>query len=150
MVRTVKFTSPVFGLRREIDKLFEDTFGNAGLPTLGTNAWMPAVDVKETHDAVLFELEMPGVSEEKLEITCEGGVLAISGEKSAMKKEGEEGKYHIVERTFGSFRRSFQLPANVQEDKIEATLTNGVLHVRVPKAEQPKPKKIEIRAVKNG
>lgn len=148
MVRTTRFTTPVFGLRREIDKLFEDTFGNAGLPTLGTSAWMPAVDVKETNDALLFDLEMPGVSEDKLEITCQGGVLAIAGEKASEKKEGTEGKWHIVERTFGSFRRSFQLPTNVQEDKIDAVLTDGVLHVRVPKMEQPKPKKIEVRAVK--
>jgi len=147
MVRIAKYTSPLVGLRQEIDRLFEDTFGNAGMPLLGSVGWMPAVDVKETDDALLFELEMPGVSEEKLEITCEGGVLAIGGEKESVKQEGE-GKYHIVERTFGSFRRSFQLPANVQEDKIEATLKNGVLHVRVPKAELPKPKKIEVKAVK--
>lgn len=147
MVRTTKFTAPVFGLRREIDKLFEDTFGNAGAPLFSSNGWLPAVDVKETNDALLFDLEMPGVTEDRLEITCEGGVLAITGEKSAVKKEGDEGKWHIVERTFGSFRRSFQLPTNVQEDNIEATLTNGVLHVRVPKLELPKPKKIEVKAV---
>jgi HSP20 family protein len=145
MVRTTKFTAPVFGLRREIDKLFEDTFGNVAAPLLSSNGWLPAVDVKETNDALLFDLEMPGVAEDRLEITCEGGVLAIAGEKTAVKKEGDEGKWHIVERTFGSFRRSFQLPTNVQEDKIEATLTNGVLHLRVPKMEQPKPKKIEVK-----
>ncbi|MBI5600536.1 MAG: Hsp20/alpha crystallin family protein [Gemmatimonadetes bacterium] len=146
MVRTTKFAAPVFGLRREIDKLFEDTFGNVAAPLLSSNGWLPAVDVKETSDALLFDLEMPGVAEDRLEITCEGGVLAISGEKSAVKKEGDEGKWHIVERTFGSFRRSFQLPTNVHEDKIEATLTNGVLHLRVPKMELPKPKKIEVKA----
>jgi HSP20 family protein len=145
MVRTTKFAAPVFGLRREIDKLFEDTFGNAGMPLLSSNGWLPAVDVKETNDALRFDLEMPGVAEDRLEITCEGGVLAIAGEKTAVKKEGDEGKWHIVERTFGSFRRSFQLPTNVQEDKIEATLTNGVLHLRVPKMELPKPKKIEVK-----
>jgi HSP20 family protein len=149
MVRTVKFTAPVFGLRREIDKLFEDTFGNLGAPALGPNAWLPAVDVKETNDALLFALELPGVDEDKLEVTCEGGVLAIAGEKANVKKEGEEGQWHIVERAFGTFRRSFQLPVNVQEDKIEATLTNGVLHVRVPKMEQPKPRKIEVRGDRN-
>lgn len=146
MVRTTKFAAPVFGLRREIDKLFEDAFGNAAAPLLSSNGWLPAVDVKETNDALLFDLEMPGVAEDRLEITCESGVLAVSGEKSAVRKEGDEGKWHIVERTFGSFRRSFQLPTNVQEDNIEATLTNGVLHVRVPKMELPKPRKIEVKA----
>ncbi len=148
MVRTTRFAAPVFGLRREIDKLFEDAFGNAGAPALDSSAWLPAVDVKETADALLFDLEMPGVTEDKIEITCESGVLAVTGEKSSVKKEGEEGKWHIVERAFGSFRRSFQLPTNVQEDKISATLTNGVLHVRVPKMEQPKPRKIEVRGEK--
>lgn len=146
MVRTTKFTAPVFGLRREIDRLFEDTFGNAGMPLLPSTAWLPAVDVKETNDALLFDLEMPGVTEDRLEITCEGGVLAVAGEKSGVRKEGDEGEWHIVERTFGAFRRSFQLPTHVQEDKIEATLTNGVLRVWVPKMELPKPKKIEVKA----
>ena len=145
MVRTTKFAAPVFGLRREIDKLFEDTFGNAGTPLLASNGWLPAVDVKETNDALLFDLEMPGVAEDRLEITCEGGVLAVAGEKAAVRNERDDGKWHIVERTFGSFRRSFQLPTNVQEDNIEATLTNGILHLRVPKMELPKPKKIEVK-----
>ncbi|MFA6168091.1 MAG: Hsp20/alpha crystallin family protein [Gemmatimonadaceae bacterium] len=124
MVRTTKFAAPVFGLRREIDKLFEDTFGNAGTPLLASNGRL---------------------AEDRLEITCEGGVLAVAGEKAAVRNEGDDGKWHIVERTFGSFRRSFQLPTNVQEDNIEATLTNGILHLRVPKMELPKPKKIEVK-----
>jgi HSP20 family protein len=147
MVRTAKLATPLFGLRREIDKLFEDTFGNVTTPLLSANGWMPAVDVKETDSALLFELELPGVAEEKLDITCEGGVLTIAGEKETLKKE-PEGKYHMVERSFGMFRRSFQLPANVQEDKIEALLRNGVLQVKVPKMELPKPKKIEVKAIK--
>lgn len=146
MVRTTRSAAPVFGLRREIDKLFEDTFGNAGRPLLAANGWLPAVDIRETSDALLFDLEMPGVAEDRLEITCEGGVLAIAGEKSAVKQEGDEGKWHIAERSFGSFRRSFQLPTSVQEDNIEATLSNGVLRLRVPKMAAPKPRKIEVKA----
>lgn len=147
MVRTTKLTTPLFGLRREIDRLFEDSFGNVNAPLLATNAWMPVVDVKETTDAIVFTLEVPGVSEEKVEITCEGHVLTVAGEKEALTKE-DDGKYHIVERMFGTFRRSFQLPTNVLVDKIEATVRNGVLTVRVPKMEQAKPKKIEVKAVK--
>jgi len=145
MVRVAKYAAPVFGLRREIDQLFEDTFGNAGMPLFNPTGWMPAVDVKETTDALLFDLEMPGVTEAELEITCESGVLTVAGEKQTVKQE-DESKYHLVERAVGAFRRSFQLPTNVQEDKIEATLKNGVLHLRVPKAELPKPKKIEVKS----
>ncbi len=147
MVRTARLTAPLFGLRREIDRLFDDTFGNVDAPSLMTSGWMPLVDVKETNEALLFNLELPGVSEDKLEITCEGGVLTVSGEKETVRKE-DEGKFHIVERSFAAFRRSFQLPTNVQEDKIEATVKDGVLMVRVPKMELPKPKKIEVKAIK--
>ena len=147
MVRTARLGTPLFGLRREIDRLFDDTFGNTTQPMLPESAWLPVVDVKETDDALLFNLELPGVPEEKLEITCEGGVLTIGGEKETLRKE-PEGKFHIVERSFGLFRRSFQLPANVQEDRIEATTKDGVLTVRVPKMERPKPKKIEVKAIR--
>lgn len=144
MVRTTKLTPPIFGLRREIDKLFEDSFGNAGGPMLAAGAWMPVVDVKETGDALIFTAEVPGMTEEKLEITAEDGVLVLGGVKESARKDAD-GKWHIVERTFGSFRRSFQLPTNVQTDKIEATLKHGVLEVVVPKAEQAKPKKVEVK-----
>ena len=148
MVRSASLTAPLFGLRREIDRLFEDSFGSRLMPMTGTNVWMPVGDVKETADALVFELEVPGVAEDKLEISCEGGVLSIAGEKESVRKGGEDGKYHIVERSYGMFRRSFQLPTNVQEDKIEATVKNGVLMVKVPKMELPKPKKIEVKAIK--
>ncbi len=148
MVRTDRVAPPIFGLRREIDKLFEDTFGNADTAPKAANAWLPAVDVKETTDALLFEFEIPGVAQSGLNITCEGGVLAVAGDKETLKKD-PAGSYHIVERPFGAFRRSFQLPANVREDAIEASLTNGVLLVRVPKMEQPKPRKIEVRWAKS-
>ena len=147
MDRTARLATPLFGLRREIDRLFDDTFGNVNVPLLPETAWLPIVDVKETNEELLFNLELPGVPEDKLEITCEGGVLTIGGEKEALRKE-PEGKFHIVERTFGMFRRSFPMPANVQEDKIEATMKDGVLTVKVPKMELPKPRKIEVKAIK--
>ena len=146
MVRTARLITPLFGLRREIDRLFEDSFGNVDKPSFMTSGWMPLVDVKATNEALLFSLELPGVAEDQVEITCEGGVLTVSGEKETLKKD-EEGKFRIVERSFGMFRRSFQLPTNVQEDKIEATVKDGVLTVKVPKMELPKPKKIAVKAV---
>ena len=149
MVRTVKLTTPLFGLRREIDKLFEDAYGNVNTPLLPAHSWLPLGDVRETNDALLFDLELPGVSEEKLEITCEDGVLTIAGQKEAAKT-ADDAKTHIVERSFGSFRRSFQLPMNVQDDKIDATVKDGVLTVKVPKMEMPKPKRIEVKARKSG
>jgi HSP20 family protein len=146
MVRSASLTAPLFGLRREIDRLFEDSLGSRFVPASDTNVWMPVGDVKETDDALVFELEVPGVAEDKLEISCEAGVLSISGEKETMRKEKEgEGRYHIVERSYGIFRRSFQLPSNVNEDRIEATVKHGVLTVKVPKQELPKPRRIEVK-----
>jgi HSP20 family protein len=133
-------TAPVFGLRREIDRLFDDAFSRDGL------AWTPAADIKENDSELRVELELPGLKPEDVEITAENGVLSIRGEKQAERKEGNEDRMHVVERTYGSFFRSFQLPQGVDESKIEAEFEHGVLTVRIPKAALPQPRKIQIGA----
>ncbi len=141
MVYRTTALTPLFSLRREMDRLFDDTFGRAAT---NSTSWTPAVDVREEKDAFVFQLELPGVSPEGVEVTADGGVLSVSGEKKS-EEQRDEDRWHIVERVSGSFRRTFQLPQNVTEEKIDATFEDGVLTVRVPKAEQPKPKKIEVR-----
>lgn len=133
--------TPLFTLRREMDRLFDDTFGRAA--TNGAT-WNPAVDVREEKDGFRFELELPGVEPANVEVTAENGMLSVSGEKKS-EEERDEDRWHIVERTHGSFRRTFQLPQNVNEEAIEATFANGVLTVRVPKAKAPSARKIEVR-----
>ena len=133
---------PVFGLRREIDRLFEDTFGGRD----GGNAWTPAVDIKENQNELTFDVEIPGINPENVEITADNGVLTIRGERTSERKEDDDSRYHIVERSYGSFTRSFQLPQNIDESKIEATCNNGILSVHVPKAALPQPKKIQIKS----
>jgi HSP20 family protein len=133
---------PVFGLRREIDRLFEDTFGGRE----GGSAWTPAVDIKENQNELTFDVELPGINPENVEITADNGVLTIRGEKHSERKEDDDSRYHIVERSYGSFTRSFQLPQNIDESKIEATCNNGILSVHVPKAALPQPKKIQIKS----
>src|SRR5688500_6708084 len=140
MYRTT-LTAPIFGLRREIDRLFEDTFQNGGERA----GWTPTVNIRETASEFGFEVELAGLKPEQVEITCDNGVLMIRGERTEVRKEGEEGRYHLVERSYGSFSRSFQLPQGVNEDDIEANFDNGLLRVRVPKAALPQPRKIEIR-----
>lgn len=133
--------SPVFGLRREIDRLFDDAFTGRG----NAASWMPAVDVHETAKELRLDVELPGIRQEDVEIEVENGTLSIRGQKSAERKEqGEEGRYHLVERSYGSFFRSFQLPAGVDEKQINADFENGVLHVRIPKAALPQPRRIQI------
>jgi HSP20 family protein len=146
MAYRTTLTGPVFGLRREIDRLFEDAFGRSG----GANTWAPAVDVKEDAKDLTFAFELPGLRPEEVEITSENGVLTVRGEKREERKEGEEGRYHLVERSYGSFSRSFQLPQNVDEEQIDASFENGILRVRVPKAALPQPRKIQIRGGTSG
>ena len=141
MVHRSSIAGPVFGLRREIDRLFEDTFGRES----GRTGWAPAVDVREDAKEIVFEVELPGIKPEDVEVTAENGVLTIRGEKHNVTQEGTEGRYHVVERTYGTFVRSFQLPPNIDDDRIEADFENGLLYVRVPKAALPQPRRIEIR-----
>ncbi|MFN2635792.1 MAG: Hsp20/alpha crystallin family protein [Gemmatimonadaceae bacterium] len=138
MLYRTTMTSPIFGLRREIDRLFEDTFARDG------NSWTPAVDIKETEGDIRVELELPGLKPEDVEITAENGVLTIRGEKRSERKEGEESRYHVVERTYGSFMRTFQLPQGIDEDQIKADFDNGLLSLTIPKAALPQPKRIQI------
>ena len=130
--------APIFGLRREIDRLFDDTFARDGL------AWTPAVDIKENDQDLQVEVELPGLKPEDVEITAENGTLTVRGEKKSERKEGNEDRFHVVERTYGSFLRSFQLPQGVDESKIEADFENGVLSVKIPRAALPQPRRIQI------
>ena len=140
MVYRSSQTSPVFGLRREIDRLFEDTFGRDS-----TSAWAPPVDVREDGNEIVVEVELPGMKPNDVEVTSENGILTIRGEKPTTTREAKEGRYHVMERSYGTFMRSFQLPNGVDERRIEAEFVDGVLVVRVPKAAVAQPRRIEIR-----
>ena len=132
--------TPMFGLRREIDRLFDDTFFGRGTGA----TWHPAVDIRESSKELRLDIELPGMQEDDIEIEVENGTLTIRGEKSAERKEGEEGRFHLVERTYGSFQRSFQLPQGVDEKQIQAEFDKGVLHISIPKAALPQPRRIQI------
>jgi HSP20 family protein len=135
--------TPVFGLRREIDRLFDDVFTGRG--GSGGGSWRPAVDVHESANELRFDVEIPGIRLEDIELNVENGVLSIRGEKSEERKEDDkEGRYHILERSYGSFFRSFQLPQGVDESQINADIDQGVLHIRIPKTALPQPRRIEI------
>ena len=109
-----------------------------------STAWAPALDISERKDAYLVMVELPGVEPDDLQITMEEGLLTIQGERQ-FDQESSEQQFHRVERRYGAFRRSITLPAQVQADQIEATFDNGVLEIVVPKAEEAKPKRIQVR-----
>ena len=106
--------------------------------------FMPAIDVSEDEDAVTITAEIPGLNKKDLDVTVDDGVLTLRGEK----KEGEvteDANYHRVERRYGQFERRMRLPEYVDASKIDATYTNGVLKLRMPKAEAAKAKSIQIK-----
>lgn len=141
MVYRTTLAAPVFGLRREIDRLFEDTFGR----DVARTGWVPAVDVREDAKEIVLELELPGIKPRDVEVTAENGVLTVRGEKRSTSSENSDERYHVIERTYGTFSRSFQLPQGVDEQRIEAEFADGLLQVHVPKAALPQPRRIEIR-----
>jgi len=109
--------------------------------------WTPTADVIETKDAIVIKADLPGIDEKNVHVEIDGRLLTIKGERKAEQESQEKG-YRRVERSYGSFLRSFTLPANIVAEKISASFTNGVLEVQVPKNESAKPRSIEIDANK--
>jgi HSP20 family protein len=143
MLYATTMTAPVFGLRREIDRLFESTFARG---QTAWNEWTPAVEIRETDQELSFVCELPGMTLDQIEVSAVNGILTIRGERLNEWKDGENNRYHLAERNYGSFMRRFELPQGVDVEKIEADMHNGILQVRIPKAALPKPKKIRITA----
>ena len=107
-------------------------------------AWAPALDISERKDAYLVTVELPGLKPEDLDITMEDGLLTIQGERHFANDSSEQ-KFHRVERRYGAFRRSITLPAHVMAEGIEASFEDGVLQILVPKAEEAKAKRVQVR-----
>ncbi|HEX9729077.1 MAG TPA: Hsp20/alpha crystallin family protein [Gemmatimonadales bacterium] len=135
--------SDVFNTRREIDRMFDRLVGNVSSPAQGT-LWAPAVDVKETAEAIEVAAELPGIKPEDVEVSVEHNTLTIAGEKRREAVEGDDGGYRITERNYGRFERSFTLPRGVDAGKVQARFEHGVLTVELPKAEEAKPQRIDV------
>ncbi len=111
--------------------------------TMTVADWVPSVDVSETDGEYQIKAEIPDVKKEDVKVTVEDGVLTIQGERKHEKEEKGK-KYHRVERSYGSFVRSFTLPDLVDEAKVKAEFKDGVLNLQLPKSEKAKPKAIEV------
>ena len=122
-------------------------FFDAG-PTFRVGAarsWAPRVNVTETNEALLLTAELPGLAEEDISVELENNVLSIAGEKAETSVDGdEERRYHVFERTYGSFKRSFTLPRSVSGDDISARFENGVLTIDLPKSPEAQGRKIVV------
>jgi HSP20 family protein len=135
--------SEFVNMQREIDKMF-DRFRGGISDDSNSSAFMPVVDIVERKDDYLVKVELPGVNKNDVKITIQNDILTIRGEKK-LEKETKDENYHRVERSYGTFQRSFTLPSSVKSDKIDATYDNGVLSISLPKAEEAKPKEIEVK-----
>ena len=131
----------------QMDRLFAHALGLhgqwQGATGAATPAWAPALDIAERTDAYLVTVELAGVKLDDLEIILEEGLLTIQGDRQFANDSSEE-QFHRVERSSGAFRRSITLPAHVEADAVEASMEDGVLRILVPKAEEAKPKRIQV------
>jgi len=141
---------PFTSFRQEIDRLFDD-FGR-GWPRMGAtfpsrdvfSAVRPSMDVAETDKEIEISAEVPGLQENEVQVDVSNDILTVRGEKNAEKEEKDK-NYHLVERSYGSFSRSLQLPPGIDADQIKASLSNGVLKVVIPKPAASQAKKIEVK-----
>ena len=136
-----------------LDRMFtiNRAFERALNAPLGSRMWVPALDVAERGDAYVVHLELPGVNPDEVEILFEQNVLTVRGSKPASHNTESEGelRFFAAERVHGSFERAVRLPEFVDADRIDASFTNGLLTVTVPKAQAARPRKIDIRTAAN-
>jgi HSP20 family protein len=148
------FADPFSSFRREMDRLFDDFFAPATegraftAPTQAASAILrPMIDVEETDQAFVVSAELPGLTEQDIELNLHDNALTLSGEKRSERKE-EKGGRRYAERSFGRFERTIPFPAEVDADRVDASFRNGVLTVTLPKNEKAKDKtrRIEVRS----
>lgn len=139
-------STDLFSMQDEINRIFDRFFSRGGTDDtdLRVSSWYPNVDVTERDDAYVMKAEIPGVSKDDVKITLKENLLTIFGEKKREKEEKEK-NYYRSERSYGSFQRTFTLPSSVRSEKVEASFRDGVLTIEIPKAEEAKPKEIQVK-----
>jgi HSP20 family protein len=134
-------------LQEEVNRLFSTNltraFGDEGI---GRGAWAPSVDIYENKDQIVLEAELPGMRQEDFDLSIENNVITLRGERK-FEKVDETDNYHRVERSYGSFTRSFTLPQTVSAEGATADYSNGVLRVTLPKREETKARRIEVKGM---
>jgi HSP20 family protein len=130
----------LWNLQRDMDHIFNGT-------TTEVQAWPLPAEVYETDNEIRFVIEVPGLRPDDIHVTVENNILTVSGEKKAEREEGQaKGEYHLFERRYGRFERSFALPRSVESENINASYDNGLLTVVLPKTEAAKPRRIPVNA----
>ena len=135
----------LFGLRDELDRLFESSFDDLARGSRLLSAWNPAVDLYEDKDNVIVKAELPGMKKEEIEVSLHNGALSISGERKSEEKV-EDAETYRSERFVGRFHRTVTLPSEVKGDQVKAQYKDGILTITLPKVEEAKPKQIQVNA----
>ena len=141
---------PVSAWEREVDRWFDDLRRRMAWPRLWAGPMervevtLPAFDVYEQGDDVVVKAEIPGMTKEQIEVSLAGSLLTVTGEKK-QEEEVKEKNYYRCERSFGSFSRTVELPAEVKADQAKATFKDGVLEIRIPKTEEAKRKAVTVK-----
>ncbi|MFZ1008660.1 MAG: Hsp20/alpha crystallin family protein [Candidatus Sulfotelmatobacter sp.] len=131
-------------LQDRINRVFRETYSPEGRDeTLTTSSFTPAVDVYEDEHSVTLKIEVPGIEEKDIDVRIENNTLTVHGERKIEKEEKEE-NYRRVERQYGSFTRTFNLPTTVDSEKVSANYDKGVLKIALPKKAEAKPKQIKV------
>ena len=138
------FPRDIMNFQREMNRMFDGFFRGSNDEDLIPSVWSPAVDIAEFDNEYQVKVELPGITKEDVKISLEQNLLTVKGEKK-QEKETKESNFHRVERSYGAFQRSFTLPSSVKGDKVDATFANGILTINMPKAEEAKPKQIEVK-----
>ena len=140
--------SDMLSLREAMNQLFEGSVVPPSLTRRGQGGFVPPLDLSETADGYLVEVAAPGLKPEDVQITLENNVLTIKGELR-QESEDKQRNYHRVERRYGAFQRTITLPSTVKADAIKAELNNGILRLHIPKAEEVKPRRIDVKVGTN-
>src|ERR1700740_3419681 len=130
-------------LQDRMNRLFRDSYGERGEEALTTSTFAPPVDVYEDEHNVTLKIEVPGIEEKDIDVRIESNTLTVHGERKIEKEEKEE-NYRRVERQYGSFTRTFNLPTTVDSEKVSANYDKGVLKISLPKKAEAKPKQIKV------
>lgn len=140
-------TDPFFELHREMNRLFDDFLGGGAAPGGAQLMVAPRLDVRENPNEICVCAELPGVRPEDVDLRIEGNLLTLRGEKH-QERENKQEDYHMMERSFGRFQRSLQLPYAPDPNQVHAQFEHGVLTVHVPKQpEQERSRRIEVQAL---
>jgi len=136
-------------LQEQVNRLFEAPFAGRHGEGSSLTSWAPAVDIYETENELVIKADLPDINEKDLDVRVENNMLTIRGERKFEQKVKEE-NYLRIERTYGTFSRSFSLPTTVSTESIQAEYKNGVLTVQLPKRAESKPRQVKVNVTANG